>query len=146
MENQHTIAGLVRKRAELAGQINALQGQLVGLLSGLSAIDSAIRIFDPTIELEEIVMKPLPPRNGAARGQMTILALNILRDAGKPLATEEINLRLMTARGLSTADKPLVRMMLQRCHSCLRAHRKRGRVRSKKGPGGKFSLWQINEI
>lgn len=143
MENQHTINGLVRKRAELAGQINALQGQLVGLLSDLSAIDSAIRIFDPTIELEEIVMKPVPPRNGAARGQMTLLALNILREAGKPLSTEEISERIMAARGLSTADKPLVRMMLQRVHSCLRAHRKRGRVRSRKGPGGKFSVWEL---
>lgn len=108
MENQHTVNGLVRKRAELAGKTNHHhQGILVSLLSDLSAIDSAIRIFDPEIELEEIVMKPVPPRNGAARGQMTILALNILRDAGKPLATEEINLRLMAARGLSTADKPL---------------------------------------
>lgn len=143
MGDTFTVFGLVRKRAELAGKINALQGELVGLLSDLSAIDSAIRIFDPEIVLEEIVMKPVPPRNGAARGQMTILALNILREAGKPLATEEINERIMAARGPSVADKPLARMMLQRVHSCLRAHRKRGRVRSRKGPGGRFSVWEL---
>ena len=140
MENQSTINGLVRKRSELAGMIDRHQAELVTLLSDLNAIDSALRIFDPDIELAEITMKPLPPRNGAARGQMTLLALNILREAGEPLLTEEINRRLMTARGLSVSDKPLTHMMLERLHSCLRNHRKRGRIVSRKV--GKGSVWE----
>jgi hypothetical protein len=142
MKNEHVISGLLKKRAELAGRIDRHQSELVAMLSDLSAIDSALRIFDPEIDLAEITMKPMPPRHGAARGQMTLLALNVLREANEPLRTEEINRRIMIARGLSTADKPLARMMLERLHSCLRHHRKHGRVRSVRGPGNKFSLWE----
>jgi hypothetical protein len=46
----------------------------------------------------------------------------------------------MKRRGLSLADRPLSRMMLARVHSCLRAQRKRGIVRSEKV--GKASAWE----
>lgn len=46
----------------------------------------------------------------------------------------------MAARGLSAADKSLVRVVLQQVHSCLRARRKRGRVGSDKTPEGKRSV------
>lgn len=40
---------------------------------------------------------------------------------------------------LSVADKALTRIMLQRIHSCLRNHRKHGRVKSTKSEDRKFS-------
>lgn len=143
MTNSHVVPGLIAKRAELAGIIDRHQAELINLLSDLSAIDTALRIFDPKIELSEITMKALPPREPAARGQITALALTILRQSNKPVRTEELNERIMAQRGLSPADRPLARMMLSRLHSCLRNHRNHGRVRSVKGPGGKCSLWEV---
>ena len=68
----HVLAGLIDKRAELAGKIDQKQSLLVALLADLSAIDTAIRLFDPTVRLTEITMKAIPPRSGAARGLMTL--------------------------------------------------------------------------
>lgn len=138
--SDHAIPTLLRKRTEIARDIDQRQVELVNMLSDLNALDCAIRLFDPDIDLPEVVMKPLPPRNGAARGQMTMLALTILREATEPMRTEDINDLLMTRRGLSVADKPLRRMMLARLHSCLRNHRKLGRVRSVKCE--KWSVWE----
>lgn len=139
--SNHAIPALLRKRSDLAGQIDQRQAALVTMLSDLNALDCAIRLFDPEINLPEVVMKPLPPRNGAARGQMTLLALTILRERSEPMSTEDICRDLIVRRGLSPSDKPLWRVMLARTHSCLRAHRKRGRVSS--GKKGIASEWSV---
>ena len=137
----HAIPALLRKHTEIAREIDARQSQLVNLLSDLNALDCAIRLFDPDIALPEITMKPLPPRDGAGRGQMSTTVLAILRTASEPMQTEAIRDEVMKRRGLSLADRPLARMMLGRVHSCLRAQRKRGIVRSAKA--GKFSAWEV---
>lgn len=60
--------GLVRKRAEIAGQIEHTQDQLRQLVIDLGHIDASIHIFDPSIELEEIKARPVPPKHHAFRG------------------------------------------------------------------------------
>ena len=136
----HAIPALLKKRTELAREIDAGQARLVNMLSDLNALDCAIRLFDPDIALPEVFMKPLPPRDGAGRGQMATTVLAILREQSSPMQTEAIRDEVMRRRGLSLADRPLARMMLARVHSCLRAQRKRGIVASRKV--GKFSAWE----
>jgi hypothetical protein len=130
----------LKKRTELARDIDQRQSDLVNKLSDLNALDCAIRLFDPDIELPEVIMKPLPPRDGAGRGQMSTTVLAILRMASQPMQTEAIRDEVMRRRGLSVADRPLSRMMLAPVHSCLRAQRKRQIVWSEKV--GKFSAWE----
>jgi hypothetical protein len=74
---------MLKKRNELARDTDARQGELMNLLSDLNALDCAIRLFDPGISLPEVVMKPLPPRDGAGRGQMSTTVLAILRTASE---------------------------------------------------------------
>jgi hypothetical protein len=139
--SDHAIPTLLRKRKEIAATIDARQSELVNMLSDLNALDCAIRLFDPGIELAEVIMKPLPPRDGAGRGQMSTTVLAILRTVSEPMQTEAIRDEVMKRRGLSVADRPLSRMMLGRVHSCLRAQRKRGIVRSQKV--GTASRWEV---
>jgi hypothetical protein len=141
MENDNVVNGLLRKRKELAQDIDQRQADLVNMLSDLNAVDCAIRLFRPDIDLPEILMKPLPPRDGAGRGQMATTVLAILRLQSLPMMTEAIRDEVMKRRGLSLADRPLGRVMLGRVHSCLRAQRKRGVVRSQKI--GKASGWEV---
>jgi hypothetical protein len=144
MENEHVVSGLVKKRAELAGLIQQHQDTLAKLLADVNTIDAAILMFAPGYVLETISPKQMPAPHAAMRGEITSLVLSVLRDAGEPVATEEITRRVMTARGLSPADKTLFKLMLQRIHSCLRNHRKHQRVRSIKDERRKCSMWQVH--
>jgi hypothetical protein len=140
--NQHVLSGLIAKRAELAGRIEAAQSELRRLVIDLDSLDATIRLFAPDIDLDEIRPKPLPARNQAFRGEMSRVVLNSLRQAAKPLPSREIALRFMTARGLATTDTMLLRVVMKRVGACLRNYRNKGLVRSVNGPA-RAILWEI---
>mgnify|MGYP000853906480 CR=1 FL=1 len=139
-----TLGGLVRKRAELAGEIEAVQERLTELVRQLEALDATIRIFDADYQIEAIKPKARrPPDNWAKRGEMTRIILNILRQAAQPLTTRDIALQLMTERALDVGDASLVRLMVKRCGVALRGQRDSGAVRSAEGPGMQL-VWSIH--
>ena len=140
--NQHTINGLIRKRAEIAGKIEHLQDQLRQLVIDLDHIDASIHIFDPSIELEEIKARPVPAPHHAFRGQVTRTVLTALRNAKKPLTTQDIAMRVMAERGLDTANVRLLKTMTKRAGACLRNLQKQGAVTRQPGPG-QFMLWEL---
>jgi hypothetical protein len=120
MENDHVLSGLIRKRAEIAGQLEAAQNALRMLIIDLDNLDAAIRIFDPDIDLAEIRPKPLPPRNHAFKGEVSRIVLGMLR----------------------TADRRLVKVIGKRVGAVLRHHRQTGTVRSLDGDG-QLLLWEV---
>ena len=138
----HVLSGLLDKRAELAGQIEATQTELRHLVIALDNLDATIRLFDPDIDLEDIKPKPLPARNHAFRGELSRVVLSTLRKAGKPLPAYELALHVMAGRGLNSADRPLLRVMAKRVAACLRNYRNKGIVRSVYGPARSI-LWEI---
>jgi hypothetical protein len=142
MQNEHTINGLLRKRAELAGKIEGAQTVLRQLIIDLDNIDAAIRIFKPDIDLEQIKPQPLPPRHAAFKGEVTSSIFNYLRDAPGPLTSKQMAERLMRERGLNDADKRLVVLITKRIGAALKHHRNRGALQSIKGPDG-FLLWEV---
>jgi hypothetical protein len=141
-ENEHVVSGLIRKRAEIAGQIEHAQSTLRQLVIDLDNLDATIRLFSPEIDLDEIRPKALPARNQAFRGEIMRIALNTLRKATKPLGTQEIALQVMAGRGLNTADKGLLLIISKRVGSSLRNMKKRGMVQASDGPGRNV-LWEI---
>jgi hypothetical protein len=54
MEHDNLVAGLIRKKAEITAQVEALQMQLRQLIMDVDNIDGAIRIFNPDIDLADI--------------------------------------------------------------------------------------------
>ena len=60
MTNSHVVPGLIAKRAEMSGEIEALQMRVRQML--IDALYSTIRVFQPDIDLEEVRPKQLPPR------------------------------------------------------------------------------------
>src|SRR5579872_5996715 len=84
----YLVNGLVKRRAEIAGKIEAAHEQLKKLLADLEAIDNALAVIDPSIACEQIKPKALrPPSDWANYGQMTRIVLNILRSSSEPLTT-----------------------------------------------------------
>lgn len=141
MADPHVVTALRDKRAELAGQIDALQDQLREAMIAVDHVDSTLRLFVPDIDLDEIKPKPLPPRHHAFKGQVTRAILAMLRKEG-PMDAKAITLRLMAERELNLTDKVLVRAMQKRIGAALRNLRERTLAQSQQGPGGML-VWGI---
>lgn len=142
MAEPHVLTGLIAKRSEIAGKIEHTQDQLRQLVIDLDHIDAAIHIFDPSIELEEIKSRPVPAPHHAFRGQVTRVVLTTLRNAKKPLTTQDIAQRVMAERGLDTSNVRLLKTMTKRAGACLRNLQKQGGVSRQPGPG-QFMLWSV---
>ena len=144
MSNMETaVRVLMDKRGELLGQLERIQSEQSRVFADLGTIDATIMMLDPTAQLTEVLPKHLPPLHQAAKGEVIIIAFNILREAKEPISTQELNLKIMEARNINTHDPNLVAIMRERLHSALRNHRNKGRLRSIKSQDGKYSLWEI---
>ena len=121
--NDHVLSGLIKKRAELAGRIEAAQIAVRQLVIDLDHVDATIRVFDPDIDLEDVRPKPLPPRHSAFRGEVARIVLSTLRQSKKAITTKDLAMQMMADRGLNTADKGTVKMMVKRVGACMRNYR-----------------------
>lgn len=145
MADPHVLTGLIAKRREIAGQIEHLQDQLRQHVIDLDHVDAAIHIFDPSIELEEIKSRPVPPRHQAFKGEVTRIVLATLRNAKKPITTADLAQRVMAERGLDTANVRLLKTISKRTGACLRHWRTKGIVRSIEGPG-QYNVWELARV
>src|SRR6476620_9429379 len=97
--SDYLVLGLVKKRAELAGDIERTHERLRQLVNDLEHIDGTLRIVAPDMELEAIRPKAFrPPADWAKRGQMSRLVLSILRTSKEPLTTREIAAQMLLER------------------------------------------------
>src|SRR3979411_1660605 len=72
--------------------------QLVRLPPDMMHVEAVIRMFDPGYDVRRIAVKRRQKRNPwFKRGHMFRAAIDVLREAGGPLETREIALRLLLA-------------------------------------------------
>jgi hypothetical protein len=139
----YVLQGLVKRRAELAGEIETTHERLRKMIDDLEKLDSVILQFDPQHDVEGIKPKAFrPPEDWAHRGEMTRTVLSILRQAVEPMTTRDIALEMLVTRALNTEDQKLLALMVKRVGVALRLQRNNGIVRSANGPG-QFMLWEI---
>lgn len=139
----YVITGLVKRRAELAGEIERTHQHLRKIVADIEALDATILQFDPTYQVEAIKPRAFrPPKDWAKRGEMTRIALSILRQASEPLTTRDIALQLLVERALDSSDIRLLRLMTKRVGLALRYQRDKGIVKSEQGPG-QYQVWEI---
>jgi hypothetical protein len=144
IDRPNTLAGLIDKRAEIAGKIAPARADLRQLIIDLDHIDAAIRIFDPTFDPDGIKPKRYPVGQVVYRGDLVRVVLSLLREAPGPLTTKDIARHVMVERGMNTADDALLKVMTRRTGASLRHYRERGSVRCIKDPQhGRFDLWEI---
>lgn len=139
----YVVTGLVKRRAELAGEIEATHERLRLMVTDLENLDATIVQFAPDIRAETIKPKAFrPPQDWANRGQMSRIVLSILRQASEPLTTRDIALQMLVERALDKSDQRLLRLMTKRVGVALRTQRDSERVKASQGPG-QFMLWEI---
>ena len=119
---------LVRKRGEIAAQVQTRQVEMRTLQVQLHHLDATIRIFSPDFDVAQIKPKRPPSRAQAAHGEVIRTVFDTLREAEAPVRAREIAINMMLARGLDTSDEPLIVALTRRVRTCLREQRVRGKV------------------
>ena len=137
------VEGLVKRRAELAGEMKRLQARLAELARDLETLDGALRIVAPDLDIPAIAPKLVkPPEDWSKRGEMSRQVLAALRLSKKPLTAREIASQMIVERGLAATPK-LLNLMTRRVAGCLRDKREQGLVENAPTPGGQWLEWRI---
>jgi hypothetical protein len=136
------VAALVQRRAELAGRIETMQGELQQLHADLACLDAVIRQFDPERDVGAIRPKYRRAPTAAEFGSISRTVLDVLRRAGEPLSAAAIADRIIAERGLNAGDRALVRSMGKRVAMALRYQRTNGMVEEAEVEG-RLGMWEI---
>jgi hypothetical protein len=96
--NEFVLNGLVKRRAQLAGDIENTHDALRKMVRDLESLDATIVQFDPDYKVETIQPKAFrPPKDWSNRRQMSRIILSVLRQASEPLTTPDIALQLRSS-------------------------------------------------
>lgn len=90
MAEPHVISALVKKRAELSGDIEHYEQIIKEYKENLLTIDKTIGIFDENYNISSIKTKRTYRGRYFKNGEAKVATLDILRGSDKPLQTDEI--------------------------------------------------------
>ena len=100
MAESHVVSALVSKRAELSGELGALDERRAALKAHIADLDAVLRLFRYAGDPAKI--KPRRKRNWIfRRGELQRMVLDIEREATKPLHKEDIAIEIMRRKGWS---------------------------------------------
>lgn len=129
---EHSVAlhTLVRKRAELDGELEQHQGLVRDLQKTIQNLDAVLVLLKPDIDIGEIAPKRARPVHAAAPGEITGIVVDCLREADGPVTSRELARAVVEVRELDPEDRTLEVTMARRVRACLRSLRLAGRVRA----------------
>lgn len=139
------INGLIKKRAEIAGRIHAIQEEAGRLIAALDHLDQSIRLFDPEIDFADLPVKLLPPPNAAFRGEFQRSLLEYLRGSQRWQTTDELTVKVMKQRRMNEADRALRVLTRKRVGHALTRLRRKSVVVSRKAGKGSLLAWKITK-
>ena len=131
----YVISGLVKRRAELADEADALKGRLAQIGADLGHLDAVIRQFDPDHDIGAIRPKRVRTGDGAGRGEMSRAVLGVLREASEPMTTAAVVAAVMAGRGTDAQDRKAVELMMGRVGMALRRQERNGAVMGERQMG-----------
>lgn len=116
VDRPNTVAGLVEKRAELAGYRKHLENELHKVTCDLDHLEAAIRLFDPEADIRRV--KRYATKHRAKKGHMRRFVLERLKEAVEPITSRQIAEAWVQDRGLNADDATLV-IIRKRVGACL---------------------------
>lgn len=130
MGDTFAILALRRKRARLAGEIEAIERTITPLRLALPQLDAVIRLFEPKSN-PELIPAIRPTRHGLffRRGEQARLILSALRDAGKPVRAPWVAEHTMLVKGIPVDDAEVRTAIATQTRVALARLEKRGSVR-----------------
>ena len=145
MADTHVISALVKKRAELRGDIIHYKQLIATLDKDLQTIDATIKIFDVDYDISSI--KPvIKSRNRFFNnGEAKVLVLEVLKNSSLPISTDKISEIIATNKNLSfenKADKSnFQKSILLALNTCLS-----NGIVEKVSKDGLSIIWKIKEL
>ncbi|MCT7570483.1 hypothetical protein [Aliarcobacter butzleri] len=146
MADTHVISALVKKRAELRGDIIHYKQLIATLDKDLQTIDATIKIFEPDYKFgsEKVVNKHTRNRffnNGEAK----VLVLEILKNSEVPISTDKISDIIAVNKNLSFENKTdksnFQKSILLALNTCLSNN-----LVEKVSKDGLSIIWKIKEL
>lgn len=145
MADTHVISALVKKRAELRGDIIHYKQLIATLDKDLQTIDATIKIFDVDYDISSI--KPvIKSRNRFFNnGEAKVLVLEVLKNSSLPLSTDKISDIIVTNKNLSFENKTdksnFQKSVLLALNTCLSNN-----IVEKVSKDGLSIVWKIKEL
>ncbi|MBL6080697.1 hypothetical protein JMJ56_22015 [Belnapia sp. T18] len=136
------LSGLVKRRATLAGELEASQARSRQIHADLASLDAVIRQLDPNYPIASIQTKyvrTLAPEEFAGMGRTV---LDALRQAIQPLSIPDIASRVIVLRGMDAGSGAVRRAVEDGVARALRHQRKGGLVRNAEKVG-RLLRWEL---
>ena len=125
---EHTINGLLTKRADLFGEAETLRDRLAEIKNDVSALDRVLVSLGYAGDLDAAM--PRQKREVLfGRGDLTRAILDELRGAPGPLTSREIAKAIVALDGSDARDRRMLSDVVKRVSKALRALRLEGLVR-----------------
>lgn len=108
MADPHVITALVKKRGELAGEIQTLRRHRASARSKLTLVDKALKLFG--YEGDPRAIRPRRRQLGRifGRGELRRFVFDMLRGARGPLTNSAIAVLMIEAKGWDGSDTELL--------------------------------------
>jgi hypothetical protein len=137
------VTGLVKRRAEIAGEIGKLQTRMAECSRDLETLDATLKIIAPELDIPAIAPKMFkPPEHWSKRGEMSRVVLDILRVARGSMTSRDIAAQMIVLRGMAVTPK-LANLMSKRVATALRTMRDKGMVRNSGSPTAFWLEWEL---
>ncbi|MEO0815755.1 MAG: hypothetical protein AAFX86_00480 [Pseudomonadota bacterium] len=139
---EHTINGLLSKRAELFNEADNVRGRLAEIKNDVAALDRTLKALGFTGDLEALM-----PRQKVYRlfgqGELLEACMRELRHAERPLKSREIAQAIVALQGDDARDRKHVTEITRRVSKCLRIEREKGTVRGRLD-SARCLVWEVS--
>jgi len=141
---EHTISGLLQKRADLLGEAERIRDRLAEIKNDVGAIDRVLGTLGYTGDLA--AQMPRQKREVIfGRGELTRAILGELRGADGPVTSREIAQAIIAVSGQDARDRKYVSDLTRRVGKALRTLRDESVVRSSVDTKGNV-MWTVRAL
>jgi len=137
---EHTISGLLTKRADLYNEAERLRDRLAEIRNDLGALDRTLNVLGYAGDLDAAM--PRQKREVIfGKGELSKAIYGELRTAAAPLSSRDIAREIVAMRGEDARDRKYLADLTKRVSKALRAMREAGEVRSATDAKGNV-MWE----
>ena len=111
---------LMRLHAELGGKIKDNKAEAERLAQCMRHVEAVLKMIKPGFDTRPIAVRRRKPNPWFKRGTVFRAAIEVMREAGQPLSTQDITLRMLGAKGVSSPNREAVRHLFGGVQASLR--------------------------